>query len=361
MSTEPNKIDTELWIHVDAGKTTPERLDVFLTNKLNNATRNKVQEGIKEGRVVVNGKKPKASYVVQPNDAILCIIAKAPPIEVIPENIPLDIVFEDEHLIVLNKPMHMVVHPAYGNRNGTLINALLYHLGISTIQLNDEEGEIDGEIPLSTATAAPQFKGDLTVRPGLVHRLDKDTTGLMVIAKNDFVHAHLAHQFAERTIQRRYKAIVWGIPNPLEGRIESYLGRDKKDRKLVAVVPENQGKYALTHYKTLDFTAHNALLEFKLATGRTHQIRVHAKHIGHPLFGDVSYGGNQILKGLNAGTRRAFFYNLFEILPRQALHAYCLGFTHPATKESLYFESELPQDMQIVWDKLKAFEKETIR
>lgn len=353
---EPPKVDTEFWIHVEAGKKTPQRLDVFLTHKIENATRNKIQEGIKNGKVFVNGKKGKASYIVQPFDEILCILSKRPPIEVIPENIPLDIIYEDEFLIVLNKAAQMVVHPAFGNRNGTLINALLYHLGIQSIKLADESDEMDADIPLSTATAAPRFEGDLTVRPGLVHRLDKDTTGLMVIAKNDVVHAHLAQQFHDRTINRRYKAIVWGVPHPPEGSIESHLGRDKKDRKIVAVVPDNQGKYALTHYKTLDFTQHNALLEFKLATGRTHQIRVHAKHIGHTLLGDITYGGNQVLKGLNAGTRRTFFQNIFSILPRQALHAYCLGFVHPITQEVLYFERDLPEDMQQIWQKIKQLE-----
>jgi 23S rRNA pseudouridine1911/1915/1917 synthase len=247
-----------------------------------------------------------------------------------------------------------VVHPAFGNRNGTLINALLHHLGIQAIKLEDESDEMDTEIPLSTATATPQYSGDVTVRPGLVHRLDKDTTGLMVIAKNDVIHAHLAKQFHDRTITRRYKAIVWGVPNPPEGSVETHLGRDKRDRKLVAVVPENQGKYALTHYKTLDFTEYHALLEFKLATGRTHQIRVHAKHLGHTLLGDVTYGGNAVLKGINAGSRKAFYQNIFAELPRQALHAYCLGFVHPHTQESLYFEVDLPEDMQTVWRKVKS-------
>lgn len=345
-------------IEVPPGHNTPFRLDVYLTHKLPNATRNKVQEGVKAGLVTVNGKQPKASQMVQPGDVIVCRILRPPPIEALPENIPLDVIYEDDRLLVLNKPAGMVVHPAYGNRSGTLINALLYHVGAGAIRFEDPEDEDESDenddvIGLSMVNAAPRYEGDPTIRPGLVHRLDKDTSGLMVVAKDDAAHADLALQFAQRTIQREYRALVWGVPEPDSGTIQTQLGRDKRDRKIVAVLREGQGKHAITHYQYIESHGPFSILSFRLETGRTHQIRVHARHIGHPIFGDLPYGGQMIRYGLGVGTRKTFFENLFKRLPHQALHARVLGFRHPGTGEQMYFEQDWPETIASVWDALK--------
>jgi 23S rRNA pseudouridine1911/1915/1917 synthase len=356
-----------------------ERLDVYLTRFLANATRNKVQHGIREGRVEVNGAVVRrVSHPVQAGDRIVCRILRPPPMEVVPEPIPLDIVYEDEHLIVLDKAAGLVVHPAYGNRTGTLVHALLWHVGSGPLILDDAGGVAeagddeagddeadddeadddeadDGEAieGLSSVNAAPRFDGDIAVRPGIVHRLDKDTSGLMVVAKSDLAHQRLARQFADRTIRRRYEALVWGHPEPPAGRIEASLGRDPRDRRRVAVVPEGHGKHAITHYETLEPLAFTSHVAFRLETGRTHQIRVHARHMGHPVLGDATYGGTRIAAGPDIARRRAFFRNLFEILPRQALHARTLGFVHPVTGESMDFESALPDDMARVLVRLR--------
>ncbi len=359
---EPDKQAHTVTIEVPSGHNTPFRLDVYLTHKLPNATRTKVQEGIKEGAVWVNGKTPKASQLVQPGDVITCEILRPPPIEALPEAIPLDILYEDKWLIVLHKKPGMVVHPAYGNRSGTLINALLHHVGAGKLTFEateaQEEGddEDEGHIGLAMRNAAPRYDGDPTIRPGLVHRLDKDTSGLMVIAKDDATHAHLADQFARRTIQRRYHAIVWGVLQPPSGTLQTHLGRDRRNRKVVAVLPEGQGKHAITHYETIEALQHFSLVAFRLETGRTHQIRAHAKYLGHPIFGDETYGGTQIKPELAKGTRKAFFQNLFERLPRQALHANTLGFLHPATGEELFFQADLPEDMAWVWERLQKMD-----
>jgi 23S rRNA pseudouridine1911/1915/1917 synthase len=279
--------------------------------------------------------------------------------DVLPEDIPLTIVFEDEHLIVLDKPAGMVVHPAYGHRSGTLVNALLHHVGAGPLRAEADglQSDDDDEPPaLSTLAAGPRYEGDPTVRPGLVHRLDRDTTGLMVVAKTDAAHAALARQFADRTIRRRYVAIIWGVPAAAAGRVETWLGRDPRDRKKVAVVAEGRGKWAATTWEVQETLAHTAVAGFKLETGRTHQIRVHAAHIGHPVFGDRTYGGDRIRYGPDTASRRAFISNLCEVLPRQALHAQTLGFRHPASGAAVDFESPMPADMAHVLERLRAVE-----
>lgn len=358
---EPEKQETVVTFEVPPGYREEARLDVYLTRFLQNASRVKVQRGIREGRVSINGRTvEKAAHQVAPGDVIVCRILRPPPLEVVPEKLPLDVVYEDEALIVLNKAAGMVVHPAYGNRTGTLVHALLYHVGAGTWKLDAEDDEVedDEDRPqgpgLSTLHARPVRAGDVAVRPGIVHRLDKDTSGLMVVAKDDAVHVHLARQFEQRTIRRRYLALAWGIPDPAEGTIETNLGRDPRDRKKMAVV--RKGKRAVTHYRLVEAQAFTSLVEFRLETGRTHQIRVHARHLGHPILGDPTYDGESIGAGPRTARRRAFFKNLFQAMPRQGLHAYTLGFTHPQTGKAMDFESPLPEDMQGVLDRLRAVE-----
>jgi 23S rRNA pseudouridine1911/1915/1917 synthase len=350
--------ETVVTFDVPAGYQAEQRLDIYLADKLANASRSKVQRGIKAGTVTVNGEvQTKVSTPVVAGDHIVCRIPKPPPIEARPEPIPLDIVYEDDVLLVVNKPADMVVHPAYKNRTGTLVNALLHHVGGGTLSFEEEEEEPEEEdVGLSTATAAPRFEGDVTVRPGIVHRLDKDTTGLMVVAKTDAAHAHLAQQFMDRTIQRRYLALVWGVPGPPEGTVETRLGRDARDRRRMAVVGEGRGKHAVTHYETVEPMQYTALVRFRLETGRTHQIRVHARHLGHPVLGDPTYDGTNIRYGPDTKARRAFFRNLFDAMPRQALHAATLGFVHPTTGEDVHLEAPLPGDMQHVLDRLRQVE-----
>jgi len=354
--SEPDRIETVLTLDVPPGQA-PVRIDVYLTDKTANATRSKVQRAIKDGRVSINGAiVTKASTPIQPGDAIECRVLRPPPIEIVPEDLPLSVVYEDEALLVVDKPAGMVVHPAYGHRSGTLVNALLHHVGAGPLAADDVEDADDDDVGLAVATAGPRFEGDPTVRPGLVHRLDKDTTGLMVVAKTDVVAAELGRQFAERTIRRRYLALVWGVPEA-EGRVEGWLGRSPRDRRKVAVRPEGEGKWAATNYETVEAFAHTALVRFQLETGRTHQIRVHAASIGHPVVGDVAYGGDRIVYGPAEGSRKAFVRNLLSRLgPRQALHAHTLGFTHPMTGAALDFEAPLPDDMAWVLDRLRLVE-----
>lgn len=356
MSQEPDKIETVIELDVPPGQS-PVRLDVYITDKTANATRSKVQRGIKDGNVDVNGETvTKVSTPVQPGDRIVCRVMRPPPIEVVPEDIPLDVVYEDDTLLVVNKPAGMVAHPAYGHRSGTLINALLHHVGSGPLASSDVEDTDDDDVGLATATAGPRFEGDLTIRPGLVHRLDKDTTGLMVVAKTDVAAAHLGHQFAERTIRRRYLALVWGALDEA-GRVEGWLGRSPRDRKKIAVRPEGEGKWAATNYEPVETFAHASLVRFKLETGRTHQIRVHAASLGHPVFGDTTYGGDRIVYGSAEGSRKAFVRNLFSRLgPRQALHAETLAFVHPDTGVVHSFEAPLPDDMAWVVDRLRRVE-----
>lgn len=306
------------------------RMDKFLVARLEKTSRSRIQQAHEAGFVRVNGQPVKSSYRVKPGDVVTVELPyPVRELELIPEPIPLDILFEDDHLIVLNKQAGLVVHPGYGNYTGTLVNGLLYHFQ---------------HLPGGTGVN----------RPGLVHRLDKNTTGVMVVAKTDEALTHLASQFFHRTIDRRYEALVWGNVDA-DGTVTGHIGRSMQDRKVFTVYPSgDQGKPAVTHYRVLRRWGYVTLVECKLETGRTHQIRVHMKHIGHPLFGDTEYGGDRILRGTTFPKYRQFIENCFAILPRQALHARSLMFSHPATGERLSFEAPLPPDMQEVigrWDR----------
>jgi 23S rRNA pseudouridine1911/1915/1917 synthase len=308
------------------------RIDKFLMDRIPNTTRNKLQNAISDGNILVNKKVVKANYKVKPLDNITVELSFPPTeIELIPENIPLDILYEDDQVIVLNKPSELVVHPGYGNHSGTLVNALIYHFN---------------NLPES----------DMAGRPGLVHRLDKNTTGIMVIAKTEHALTHLGKQFFDRTTERRYNALVWGDVKEDEGTVTGNVGRSLKDRKVMEVFTEGDyGKHAVTHYKVLKRYGYVTLVECKLETGRTHQIRIHMKHIGHNLFNDYEYGGDRILKGTSFTKYKQFINNCFNILPRQALHAKSLGFEHPTTGKWMQFESELPDDMKAVLDKWEVY------
>lgn len=307
------------------------RVDKFLGNLLPNTSRNKIQQAAEAGNIRVNEQKVKSNYRVKGGDIVQVVLSYPPrEIELIPEDLPLDIQYQDQDVIVLHKSPGMVVHPGYGNYSGTLVNALLFHFQ-NLPGLNQE-------------------------RPGLVHRLDKDTSGIMVIAANEKAMAHLANQFFERSTQRRYWALVWGQVAEDEGTITGHIGRSKKDRKVFQVYPEgDQGKHAVTHYKVLERLGYVSLIECRLETGRTHQIRVHMKHIGHPIFNDHEYGGDRILKGTTFTKYKQFVENCFKICPRQALHAKSLGFTHPRKGEFLQFDSELPPDMGALVEKWRNY------
>lgn len=332
------EVDTdEMYEHykfvVDRGQNSM-RIDKYLVNYIENSTRNKVQQTIKADNVLVNNSPVKSNYKVKPNDIISVILAHPPrETNIIPQNIPLNIVYEDEDLLVVNKEAGMVVHPGFGNFEGTLINALAYHFN----QL-------------------PYFQNDLDKRPGLVHRIDKDTSGLLVIAKNEFAMNFLAKQFFNKTTQRVYHALVWGNFEEDEGTITGHIGRDIKDRMQMSVFPDGtHGKHAVTHYKVLERFRYVTLIECTLETGRTHQIRAHMKYIGHILFNDARYGGNQVLKGTTFSKYKQFVENCFQIIPRQALHAKTLGFIHPTTKKEMFFEVDLPEDMQKVLEKWRTY------
>ena len=303
----------------------PERIDLYLTHHIENATRSKVQQAIAAGAVVVNGKTVKPSYKVSGGEMIDITFPSAQPPDVQPENIPLDIVYEDKNLLVVNKPAGMVTHPAFGHYTGTLVNALLYHCRQNLSTLND------------------------VTRPGIVHRLDKDTSGLMVIAKDDATHAHLAGQFERRDIDREYWALVWGRFQGKEkksGVIDAALGRSPSDRKKVIVWRD--GKHATTKYEVLEEYPFLSLLRLKLLTGRTHQIRVHLHYIGHPVFGDPTYGGLRIAWGGTEKKKKEFVQLLLKMISRQALHAKTIGFVHPVTKERMKFDSKVPVDIEDV-------------
>jgi 23S rRNA pseudouridine1911/1915/1917 synthase len=309
------------------------RIDKFLMTKIANASRNKIQDGIESGAVRVNDDVVKANYKVKPND-VITVSMDAPPrdTEIIPQNIPLDIVYEDDDLLVVNKPAGMVVHPAHGNWDGTLVNALVYHFQNLPTHRNGE------------------------IRPGLVHRIDKDTSGLLVIAKTDQAMTHLAKQFYDHSIERTYAALVWGEPKQDEGTIVGNIGRSLKDRKVMAIFPDgSQGKEAITHYKVLRKIRYVSLVQCNLETGRTHQIRVHLKSIGNTLFNDETYGGNKVLRGTVFSKYEKFVENCFKICPRQALHAKSLGFIHPKTGEFLQFDTELPVEMVEVMAKWEGY------
>jgi 23S rRNA pseudouridine1911/1915/1917 synthase len=309
------------------------RIDRFLVDRIENTSRTRIQNAANAGNILVNNKTVKPNYKVKPGDLIQVVLPNPPrEIELIPENIPLNIVYEDDDVLVVNKEPGMVVHPAYGNYTGTLVNALMWHFR---------------DLPLFNTGEA---------RPGLVHRIDKNTSGILVIAKNEYALNRLSKQFFDRTTDRRYHALVWGMPDPAEGTITGNVGRNLKDRKIMQVF-ENRtdGKSAVTHYKVLEDLGYISLVECKLETGRTHQIRVHFSHIKHPLFNDEEYGGNQILKGTTFTKYQQFIKNCFRILPRQALHAKSLSFDHPVTGKRLSFDSVLPEDMQLVIDKWRKY------
>ncbi len=310
----------------------PIRIDRYITDKIENVSRNKVQNAIKAGNVLVNEKPVKTNYKVKPGDIIRLLLPYAPYRELLkPEPIPLNIVYEDQDVIVVNKPAGMVVHPAVGHYSGTLMNGLVYHV-----------------------ENLPEGSGE--ERPGLVHRIDKDTSGLLVVAKNELAMNKLAKQFAEKTTERKYIALVWGDLKNDEGTITGHIGRHPKNRILMHVYPEGEhGKPAITHYRVLERFHYVTLVEVQLETGRTHQIRVHFKHIGHPLFNDSMYGGDKILKGSTFAKYKQFVQNTFKILPRQALHAKTLGFVHPRTGEFMRFDSELPEDFQQAIDRWRRY------
>jgi 23S rRNA pseudouridine1911/1915/1917 synthase len=309
------------------------RVDKFLFSRLENISRTRIQNGAYAGNILVNNYQVKSNYKVKPGD-IIQVVLPTPPreIELIPENIPVNIVYEDNDVVVVSKEPGMVVHPAYGNFTGTLVNALAWHFK---------------DLPLFQS-------GEL--RPGLVHRIDKDTSGILVVAKNEIALNRLSRQFYERTTDRRYIALVWGTPDPTSGTITGHVGRNIRDRKIMQVFPDgSQGKPAITHYRVLEELGYVSIVECKLETGRTHQIRVHFSYIKHPLFNDSEYGGNMILKGTTFTKYQQFVKNCFKLLPRQALHAKSLSFDHPVTGKRLSFDSELPDDMKQVIDKWRKY------
>lgn len=309
------------------------RIDKFLSDRLESTSRTRIQNAANAGNILVNNNPVKPNYKVKPGD-IVQVVLPTPPreIELIPENIPLNIVYEDDDVLVVNKEPGMVVHPAYGNYTGTLVNALMWHFR---------------DLPLFNTGES---------RPGLVHRIDKNTSGILVIAKNEYALNRLSKQFFDRTTDRRYNALVWGTPDPVEGTITANVGRNLKDRKIMQVFrDESDGKPAITHYKVIEDLGYISLVECKLETGRTHQIRVHFSNIKHPLFNDAEYGGDQILKGTTFTKYQQFIRNCFKILPRQALHAKSLAFDHPVTGERLSFDSNMPDDMQQVIEKWRKY------
>lgn len=316
----------------------PLRVDKYLMNRIENATRNKIQKAAKDGNIHVNDVAVKQNYKVKGGDLVQ-VLFEHPPYEYLltPEDIPLDIVFEDDAVIVLNKPAGMVVHPGHGNYSGTLINALIYHFE---------------NLPNNSSN-----------RPGLVHRIDKDTSGLLVIAKTEEAMTHLSKQFFNKSTEREYLALVWGNVENDSGTIEGHIGRHPKNRLQNTVFEgedEEKGKPAITHYKVLERLGYVSLLSCNLETGRTHQIRVHLKHIGHTLFNDERYGGDAILKGTHFSKYKQFVENCFKVMPRQGLHARTLGFEHPVTGKKLRFEAEIPEDMQLCIEKWRNYSKHSI-
>ncbi|WP_419180005.1 RluA family pseudouridine synthase [Aequorivita todarodis] len=314
------------------------RVDKYLMNLIEKATRNKIQKAATAGNIHVNGVPVKSNYKVKGND-VVTVLFEHPPYEflLVPENIPIDIVYEDDAVLVVNKPAGMVVHPGHGNYSGTLINALTYHFD---------------NLPNNSSN-----------RPGLVHRIDKDTSGLLVIAKTEEAMTHLAKQFFDKSTEREYVALVWGNVEEDEGTVEGNIGRHPKNRLQNTVYEndeEEKGKPAVTHYKVLERLGYVTLVSCRLETGRTHQIRVHMKHIGHTLFNDERYGGEKILKGTTFTKYKQFVENCFKVLPRQALHARTLGFVHPTTGEFMRFESPIPEDMEACLEKWRNYSQHVI-
>lgn len=309
------------------------RVDKFLTERLQNSSRNRVQQAADAGCILVNGRPVKSNYRVKPLDVVTVVMDRPRyENEVLPEPIPLDIVYEDDTVLVVNKPAGLVVHPGHGNYNGTLVNGLAYHF--------KDNPDYDVNDP----------------RMGLVHRIDKDTSGLLVVAKTPDAKTNLGKQFFNKTTKREYLALVWGCPSPSPGTIVGNIDRDPRDRLRMAVFDPDSGigKHAVTHYEVLEPLGPVSLVKCVLETGRTHQIRAHMKHIGHPLFADARYGGDQILRGINSGAYRKFVANCFEVCPRQALHARTLGFVHPVTHREMFFTSELPADFKALLDRWRA-------
>jgi 23S rRNA pseudouridine1911/1915/1917 synthase len=309
------------------------RIDKFLLDRLPNTSRNKIQVAARNGNVYANGQPVKQNYKVKPGDEIAIVMPyPVREIELIPQDIPIDIVYEDDALVVVNKQANMVVHPGYGNYTGTMVNALVFHFDNLPQRIHDYFG-----------------------RPGLVHRLDKHTTGLMVVAKTELALTILAKQFYDRTTERRYHALVWGDV-VADGTVTGNIGRSLKNRKVMAIFPEgDHGKHAVTHYKVLERFGLVTLIECKLETGRTHQIRAHMKHIGHPLFNDLEYGGDTIVRGTPSAKYKKFIENCFELIPGQALHAKTLGFEQPVTHEYMRFDSELPEGFQLILEKWRKY------
>jgi len=309
------------------------RIDKYLSNRIDNASRSRIQAAADAGNILANNEAVKPNYKVKPNDEIV-IVMDYPrrELKIIPEDIPLNIVFEDDQLVIINKPPGLVVHPGHGNYTGTLVNALAHYFK---------------ELPLFNSEDP---------RPGLVHRIDKDTSGLMVVAKTEMAKNKLALQFFEKTTERKYQALVWGSVKEDEGTITGNIGRSLKNRQVFTVFPEGEyGKHAVTHYKVLKRIGYVSLVECILETGRTHQIRVHMKYINHPLFNDANYGGDKILRGTTFSKYKQFVLNCFKILPRQALHAKTLGFVHPATGKKMLFDSELPNDLKTAVSKWENY------
>ena len=333
---EPTGGQPELYEHfrvvVDKGQA-PVRIDKYLFERIVNASRNRIQTAADAGYVMANGKPVKSSYKVKPLD-VLTVMMDRPRYDndIIPEDIPLDIVYEDDDLMVINKPAGLVVHPGCGNYHGTLVNAIAWHLrNVPSYDPND-----------------PQV--------GLVHRIDKDTSGLLVVAKTPYAKTHLGLQFYNKTTKREYNALVWGLIEEDQGTITGNIGRNPKDRMQMAVLTDpTQGKHAVTHYQVLERLGYVTLVKCVLETGRTHQIRVHMKHIGHVLFNDERYGGHEILKGTHFSKYKQFVNNCFDLCPRQALHAKTLGFVHPRTGQEMFFTSELPDDMTQLLERWRAY------
>ncbi|MGM9814840.1 MAG: RluA family pseudouridine synthase [Candidatus Aphodosoma sp.] len=326
-------------LKVDKGQSSM-RVDKYMANMLSGISRNRIQEAADAGHVLANGKPVKCSYKIKPND-ILTVVLDFPKNEVtiIPQDIPINIVYEDDDIILINKQPNLVVHPGFGNFDGTLLNAVAWHLR--------DNPDFDANNP----------------HIGLVHRIDKDTSGLILVAKNEASKTNLSSQFFYKTTSRTYNALVWGVIKEDEGTINGALARDPRDRMLFTVFDEKENplaKHAVTHYKVLERFAYCTLVECRLETGRTHQIRVHMKHIGHTLFNDERYGGNEPLKGVRTAKYKQFVNNCFEICPRQALHAKTLGFTHPTTGERMEFDSELPPDMQLLLEKWRKYNPSNI-
>ena len=337
----PEQEEQDLYEHlrilVDKGQSLL-RIDKFLMHRIENASRNRIQNAIEQGNVLVNDKTVKASYKVKPLDVISVVLPHPPrDTEVYPEDLPINIIYEDDDVLVVNKDAGIVVHPGYNNYTGTLVNALVFHFQqLPTLPGNDG-------------------------RPGLVHRIDKDTSGLLLVSKNERSMTYLARQFFEHTITRKYIALVWGDLEQ-DGTVDGYIGRSISDRRVMAIYDDpEKGKWSVTHYKVLERLNYVTLIECQLETGRTHQIRAHMKHIGHPLFSDATYGGDKIIKGTVFSKYKQFVENCFELMPRQALHAQTLGFTHPATKKYMHFEAPLPQDFESVLEKWRKYSNTDVR